>query len=91
MGNLIDRERLIELINELEYPSSLTDVKRVIMSMPYTERQKGEWIDINGDGTSFKCSICNSIMCCNDNYCPNCGADMRGNGTDDKRRDTESI
>ena len=38
----------------------------------------GEWKDIDGDGQSWLCSICGEVMCCNDNYCPNCGAKMDG-------------
>jgi len=41
-----------------------------------TERPQGKWIY---DGTLFyKCSVCNNLDCFNDNFCPNCGADMRG-------------
>ena len=41
------------------------------------DRPTGEWIDVNGDGTAWKCDQCGEIACCNDNFCPNCGADMR--------------
>ena len=44
----------------------------------YEERQNGEWIDVNGDGSIMKCSVCGDKVCCkNNNFCPNCGADMR--------------
>ena len=42
----------------------------------------GEWIYLYED--NYKCSVCGSWWCCTDsqidemNYCPNCGADMRG-------------
>lgn len=52
------------------------------------ENVKGEWIEkkpmnfgkcVNGLGSIFKCSVCGEeISCCTTNYCPNCGADMRG-------------
>lgn len=42
------------------------------------DRPKGEWADVSGEGTAYKCSECGEVMCCNDNFCPNCGADMRG-------------
>ncbi|MDT3386269.1 MAG: zinc ribbon domain-containing protein [Bacteroidota bacterium] len=40
------------------------------------DRPSGEWQDIDGDGTIYKCSNCNEISCCNGNYCPSCGARM---------------
>ena len=52
------------------------------------ENVRGEWIEkkpmnfgkcVNGLGSIFKCSVCGEeISCCTTNYCPNCGADMRG-------------
>lgn len=40
-----------------------------------------EWIDVNGDGSIMKCSKCGEEVCCkNNNFCPNCGADMRKEG-----------
>ena len=49
------------------------------------ERKKGKWIHDNPN--SFKCSRCNKYLdigCGNMkmNFCPNCGADMRGNSDD---------
>ena len=55
------------------------------------ERKKGEWIvlydeDSPQDGI-WKCSACDYIRLADDitpmNYCPNCGADMRGNAYED--------
>lgn len=40
----------------------------------------GKWKDINGDGQAWKCSVCGEVLCCNDNYCPNCGAKMDRGG-----------
>ena len=58
------------------------------------ERPKGKWIkDCDScdcshcydSGARFtrkdcsgKCSNCSELKCCTDNFCPNCGADMRG-------------
>ena len=36
----------------------------------------GEWKDIDGDGYYWECSVCGEVLCCNNNYCPNCGAMM---------------
>lgn len=38
---------------------------------------RGKWIDVNGDGSLFRCSVCKEDSCCNGNYCSPCGADMR--------------
>ena len=35
---------------------------------------RGRWIH-EGD-SSYRCSVCGEISCCNGNYCPDCGAKM---------------
>ena len=45
------------------------------------ERPQGEWIDPNNVGANNWCSVCGVFILhyngiCN--FCPNCGADMRG-------------
>ena len=48
------------------------------------ERKKGQWIDHEIDKDFAKCSECGScwewgfVKNCNMSFCPNCGADMRG-------------
>lgn len=43
-----------------------------------TTEDFGEWLDVNGDGSIMKCSKCGEEVCCKgNNFCPNCGADMR--------------
>ena len=39
---------------------------------------QGEWIDVNGDGSLWKCNNCGEKSCCKGNYCPDCGAKMKG-------------
>ena len=41
-------------------------------------RPQGEWTDVNGDGSLWKCSNCGEMSCCKGNYCPDCGAKMKG-------------
>ena len=58
------------------------------------ERKKGQWEDFDYDN-SYLCTSCGEIWTLNDgtpeennmNYCPNCGADMRGEKVDKKRSD----
>ena len=52
------------------------------------ERMRGEWVedDDGWDGEIWRCSECDAVFTLNDgtpeengyNFCPNCGADMRG-------------
>ena len=49
------------------------------------ERKKGKWLfhidDLFPEESTQECSICHaeeSIKIQNDNFCPNCGAEMRG-------------
>ena len=36
----------------------------------------GHWIDVNGDGSLWRCSVCGETQCCDSNYCGECGAKM---------------
>lgn len=49
------------------------------------ERKQGRWeyVDYGGFG-NWHCTACRKIAIVNgnENYCPNCGADMRGGDTD---------
>lgn len=60
---------------------SPTDVVIGLPSADVRENVRGKWIDVDpyGDsGLAFKCSECEKISIRDTNYCPNCGADMRG-------------
>ena len=51
------------------------------------ERKNGKWIEDREMYKVYRCSVCDD--CYQDvgygyNYCPNCGADMRGDGKEDK-------
>ena len=57
------------------------------LSLPSAEkeRKKGKWIfhldDLFPEESTQECSVCHeegSVKIQNDNFCPNCGADMRG-------------
>ena len=39
--------------------------------------RKGHWIEY---GKLWKCSECEDLSCCHENYCNHCGADMRESG-----------
>ena len=47
------------------------------------ERKKGEWIDLDyTEAWLYKCDQCGRRSDFKDNYCPDCGADMRGDSDD---------
>lgn len=88
----ISRQQAIDEINKLEYPSSLVDVKRIIVKLPSAEPKTGEWIKATGMmPPEFHghhcCSECGNFANMEppfgsrenlSKFCPNCGADMRG-------------
>ena len=88
MSDLIERENVLDAIcdnckletnfDRYKACGNCKDVK-MIMDIPSAER-KGEWIQNNLDGT-FKiwdCSECGIHMETKWNFCPNCGARMKG-------------
>ena len=61
-------------------PYSLADII-VNKSKPYEERPHGKWINetkITDMRMFFRCSRCNAYNDKRSNFCPDCGADMRG-------------
>ena len=88
MSDLISRQAAIDAINshfgfntEEEYGSA---VQEVINGLPpaQPERKKGKWINrslniLYPEWARYTCSVCGEHSNRYD-YCPNCGADMRG-------------
>lgn len=62
-----------------------TALDMAIEALKEPERRKGYWEDFDC-GNSYRCTSCGEIWTLNDgtpaennmNYCPKCGADMRG-------------
>lgn len=89
----IDADKLKEHIDKLpalpdgNFAGNHSALKALINMQPTIEpdRKNGKWILVNGH-TSINCSVChkcNWSLSFEDavrqfNYCPNCGADMRG-------------
>ena len=42
------------------------------------ERPKGEWIVREDEPMNYECPFGGELNCCKGNFCPDCGADMRG-------------
>lgn len=85
MRDLIDRQEAIDAFDSyiLDETTDLNGntVREVLEKMPpaQPERKKGKWVDSDySDPCWYVCSECGrqTDMC--ENYCPNCGADMRG-------------
>ena len=71
-----DNQKVEDMLNELPTYS-------------FPDREKGEWIpmydrwgDIVTTVCGYECSKCGEWNADNDNFCPNCGADMRGKVND---------
>ena len=68
-------------------------VKELIDKMPTidaVEVKHGEWIEVHDwlqipqeESGTYRCSACGQVMKYPWNYCPNCGARMKGEETDD--------
>lgn len=90
MRDLISRQAVIDALElglENDYVDAtkfLTFIKQLPSAEP--EQKKGEWVydGIRGRFPACKCSICGHYenadwaLLQGVNYCPNCGADMRG-------------
>ena len=75
MSDLIKRE---DAIKEINNAYSLWNAESLIRRIPSADRPKGEWIEINIKDYKAKCSNCRTWSVVMGNFCPECGADMRG-------------
>ena len=90
MGTLINRcevkQRLLKHTNFqagdslCDYSITLDELYSLLDSTPTVEQPQGEWELIQGSSVVHSCSCCNAriIAMIPYNYCPNCGAKMRG-------------
>ena len=60
----------------------LTEVRDRIEAIPSADRPQGKWIEVEEDWRHqiefWKCSECDFAVSSMYNYCPNCGARMKG-------------
>ena len=71
---LIRRSDAIKAINESCF---LDEIEEAIYELPTIEPKRGRWIPVD-NGHHVRCSECGRCGFASDNFCPNCGADMRG-------------
>ena len=91
MGDLISRQALLEKKKRIPIAMIVTEDKIIYRDVVFVkdievlpsadpERKKGKWIDKSGgikDAWNY-CSICGEQAIDLYDFCPNCGADMRG-------------
>lgn len=86
-----DAEQMEEPIAKMFTYAAINDVKHASTIEP--ERKTGKWIGTEYDGYAdgnpvyyeWKCSACGCVIEDDEptwNFCPNCGADMRGEQDD---------
>lgn len=86
-GSHYDEETEDEVYDDIHEVDAILkcnkEIRLALRNMPSAqpERKQGKWKDFCG---SYQCSCCNMTNAYEENFCPNCGADMRGN-TDDKK------
>ena len=92
MSDLISREAAVHILCEENINRPLdsdrwliSDIYKKIEELPTIERKKGKWETaylpheyMGCRPTAYYCSECNQITTFRTFYCPNCGADMRG-------------
>lgn len=69
-------EIILDIDAEWEMHDRWVDAMASMKSLPSAEPNTGEWIDVNGDGSLWRCDQCKDTACCKGNFCPNCGAKM---------------
>ena len=81
MSDLISRKALCDYaLNQKDKSVTPNDIMRFPSAQP--ERKKGKWINrslniLYPEWARYTCSVCGEHSNRYD-YCPNCGADMRG-------------
>ena len=78
-----------EISDGVIFESISIDEDGIRFTKKQSERKKGKWLKAYGDHEAFGvrpfyryCSECNESTVWAYNYCPNCGADMRGEDDD---------
>lgn len=95
MSDLIDRQAAIDALDDVITITGVSNayvfkdyvqrVKRKLEQLPSAEpeRKTGMWLFPYGDKKYKRCSVCEKDYYSiphDTNFCPNCGADMRGEG-----------
>lgn len=83
-GDLISRQAVLDIwhtsYSNIRVEDEEIKYKKIAFELPSVEN-KGEWIPLypnDPDLISFECKSCGEEQPFKWNFCPNCGADMRG-------------
>lgn len=71
-----DLDALKEQFTEGAY--TVKGVREIINNASTVEPKQGEWIKIGEIGLAYTCNRCGEVTVVPTNFCPHCGADMRG-------------
>ena len=85
MSDYISRQAAFEALEKRGV--STTNISRVPIA-DVRENVRGEWIFPYGDKKYKRCSVCGRVFYSipyNTNFCPECGADMRGEKNEIKK------
>ena len=83
----IEEEKQIEEMAKIIYDNrpipeiwqeDAEEIANILYNAEYRKQSEGEWIRHKEDCLYNKCSICSYEHCREDNFCPNCGAKMKG-------------
>ena len=84
MSDLISRAEAIRIAEQGQVQGFEWQFKK-LCDLPSVKPRKGKWLKAYGDHEAFGirpfyryCSECNEATVFPYNFCPNCGADMRG-------------
>ena len=58
------------------YEFNLPYYRKTVELLEKVQRPHGKWSALE---YGYKCSVCTAAFYTHSNFCPNCGADMRGN------------
>lgn len=80
MGDYIERKAALHAINEFFHDPK---VDAALYSVPAADvrpvvRGRWRWVGQDQWNDCYECSQCGKMNTDNSNFCPNCGADMRG-------------
>ena len=85
MNDLISRQAAIDVVKRLMGDSELSrTVQTGLYILPSVEPKRGHWelhiFDgiMGGRPRAWMCDNCNCLNVYKTDFCPNCGADMRG-------------